>query len=102
MRDRDNGFLNLVIGSGRIKGTVLFFLKITMPKTLAGFCLFSGISLLVYSIIQGPIGVKDCKLPKLIGAKRIIIGVIGILLIIVSIWLYASGKEGIPVAYPPQ
>lgn len=33
-----------------------------MPKTLAGFCLFSGISLLFYSIIQGPIGVKDYKL----------------------------------------
>jgi hypothetical protein len=71
-----------------------------MPKTLAGFCLLSGIILLFYSIIQGPVGGKDYKLPKLSGVKRMIIGFMGILLTIVSIWLYVSGKEGIPVAYP--
>lgn len=72
-----------------------------MPKTLAGFCLFWGIFLSIYSMIQGPIGGEYFKFPKLSGAKRVIVGFIGALLIFVSIWLYFSGKENIPVAYHP-
>jgi hypothetical protein len=61
-----------------------------MPKTLPGFLLLAGLVLVVVSCVRGRIEVAKVKVEPLDGQARWIFRLLGIIMMLLSAWLYIT------------
>lgn len=71
-----------------------------MPKTMPGFLLLAGVIMFVLSLIGGRIKAKDVSIPFIGNRSRWVLGSVGMLFIVYSLYIYATHTFLQPLARP--